>query len=255
MSRLLAPRRERAFERLYRRHVGGVYHYALAVLRDPQDAEEVTQTTFLNAYRGFRQGQRPRRAFNWLLSIAHEVCRRRSGYVCLDDAAFADENAQPTVNDIGRALARLPFDQRAALVMREVEGRTYTEIAEILALPIGAVETLIFRARQSLREELEGSLTCHEAELAVCRELDDRISRQERHLLRAHLRSCEDCIAFARGQRDQRAALRALAVGPVPETLQSFFAPSGGGFSARTAMAGLAVAEITLLVVALLPVI
>lgn len=250
MSRLQARRRERAFERLYRRHVGGVYHYALAVLRDPQDAEEVTQTAFLNAYRSFRHGDRPRPTLNWLLSIAHEVCRRRSGRACLDDAMVADEDALPTANDVCRALARLPFDQRAALVMREVEGRTYTEIAEILALTVGAVEMLIFRARRSLREELEGALTCHEAELAVCRELDDRISRRERRLLRAHLRSCDDCVAFARGQRDQRDALRALAHGPLPDALQSFFGPSRG-FPVRTAIEGVAVAEITLVMVAL----
>lgn len=250
MSRLQARRRERAFERLYRRHVGGVYHYALAVLRDPQDAEEVTQTAFLNAYRSFRHGDRPRPSLNWLLSIAHEVCRRRNGCASLDDGTFADEDEQPTANDVGRALGRLPFDQRAALVMREVEGRTYTEIAEILALTIGAVEMLIFRARRSLREELEGTLTCHEAELAVCRELDDRISRKERRLLRVHLRSCDDCVAFARGQRDQRDALRALARGPLPEALQSFFAPNRG-FPVRTAIEGVAVAEIMLVMVAL----
>ena len=250
MSRLQARRRERAFERLYRRHVAGVYHYALAVLRDPQDAAEVTQATFRNAYRTFRHGDRRRPTLNWLLSIAHGVCRLRNGRVGPDDATLTDEEAPLTTNDVSRALGRLPFDQRAALVMREVEGRTYAEIAEILSLTIAAVEMLIFRARQSLREELEGALTCHEAELAVCRELDDRISRRERRLLRTHLRSCDECSAFERGQRDQRAALRALAHGPLPEALQSFFATRRRPFSVRTAIEVVAVAEITLVVVA-----
>jgi RNA polymerase sigma factor (sigma-70 family) len=250
MSPLLA-RQERAFERIYRRHVGDVYRYALVVLRDPQDAEDVTLTTFLNAYRGFRQGRRPRPALNSLLSIAHDVCRLRGSYPRLDDSFLVEEVAEPTEIDVRRALGRLPFDQRAALVMREVEGRSYAEIAGILVLSVDAVETLIFKARQHLREELEGSLTCHEAELAVSRELDDRSSRKERRLLRAHLRSCEECAAFAGGQHAQRVALRALALVPLPKTLESFFGSRRARIGMRTAARGGAITGVTLLVAAL----
>src|SRR3982751_6346796 len=70
-------RPDRAFERLYRRHVGDVYRYALAVMRNQPDAEDVTQTTFMNAYRAFQQGQRPEKTQNWLIAIAHNVCRQR----------------------------------------------------------------------------------------------------------------------------------------------------------------------------------
>ena len=60
MTPLLAERlrADRSFERMYRKHVGDVYRYALAVLRHPADAEDVTQTTFLNAYRAFQRGER-----------------------------------------------------------------------------------------------------------------------------------------------------------------------------------------------------
>ena len=85
--------------------------------------------------------------------------------------------------------------------MREVEGRSYAEIAQILNMPIAAVETLIFRARRALREELQGALTCHDAERAISRHLDGMLGRSERRALRAHVRVCEDCAAFARGQR------------------------------------------------------
>ncbi len=79
MTPLLAqrPRSDRGFERLYKRHVGDVYRYALAVMRNPTDAEDVTQTTFLNAYRAFKSGERPKAQRNWLMGIAHEVCRHR----------------------------------------------------------------------------------------------------------------------------------------------------------------------------------
>src|ERR687883_1277874 len=79
MTPILAqkPRTDRAFERLYRKHAGDVYRYALVVLRNPQDAEDVTQTTFMNAYRAFQRGERPEQAKNWLIAIAHNVCRQR----------------------------------------------------------------------------------------------------------------------------------------------------------------------------------
>src|SRR6266571_4232364 len=215
MTPLLAQhlRADRSFERLYRRHVADVYHYALAVCRNETDAEDVTQTTFMNAYRAVKDGQQPRSPKNWLIAIAHNVCRQRfrqaasrPNEVELDDGAgaFVPDDDGPSAADLRRALGELAFNQRAALVMRELEGRTYAEIAEILDVSVSAVETLIFRARRALREQLEGSLTCHEAELALSRQLDGRLPRAEKGPLRAHLRACKECASFARSQRAQR---------------------------------------------------
>ena len=167
------PRTDRAFERLYR-HVRDVYRYALVVLPTPEDAEDVTQTTFMNAYRAFELGECPRAPKNWLIGIAHKLCQQRVLHESrLREVGYEDKleetvpnEESPTAVDIRRALGQLPFDQRAALIMREVEGRSYAEIAEILNVSGGAVETLLFRARRALREQLEGTLTCHEAERA-----------------------------------------------------------------------------------------
>jgi RNA polymerase sigma-70 factor, ECF subfamily len=245
MTPILAQRlrTDRSFERLYRRYVGDVYRYAFAVCRNAADAEDITQTTFLNAYRASQAGQQPRSPKNWLLAIAHNVMRqrfrqasRRPDEVELGDAvaaALPDEEGY-RAEDIRRALGELAFNQRAALVMRELEGRSYGEIAEILSLSVSAVETLIFRARRALREQLEGSLSCREAELAVSRQLDGRLSRSEKGALRAHLRTCSDCASFARSQRAQRAALKALATIPVPASLGSFF---GGGTAVGSTVA------------------
>jgi RNA polymerase sigma-70 factor (ECF subfamily) len=233
MTRLLAqgPRADRAFERLYRQNVREVYRYALVVLRSPEDAEDVAQTTFLNAYRAFVQGERFDSPRNRLIGIAHALCQQRARQQArLDEVeleqqveeAVPDEEG-PTGNDIQRALGHLRFDQRAALIMREVEGRSYAEIAEILKVSVAAVEALIFRARRTLRMELEGALTCHEAERAISRHLDGVLGRAERRALRGHMRECEDCAAFDQGQRSQRAALRALADVSLPPSLSSFF--------------------------------
>ena len=153
--------RDRAFEELYRQYVGDVYHYALALLRNPADAEDVTQTTFMNAYRAYRRGEEILKPQNWLIKIAHNVARsryartkRRVKEVPLEEHVeqlALPEEERPNVEGVLRALGRLPFNQRAALVMRELEGRSYAEIADTLSVSVAAVETLIFRARRSLR--------------------------------------------------------------------------------------------------------
>ena len=155
------PAVDRAFEELYRRHAREVYQYALGVLTNPTDAEDVTQTTFLNAYRAFERGERPMRPHNWLIAIAHNVCRmrwrqanHRPKEVALDEApepAAVQPQDQPNLDEVLQALARLSFNQRAALVMRELEGRSYKEIAQVLDVSVGAVEALLFRARRHLR--------------------------------------------------------------------------------------------------------
>ncbi len=153
--------RDQAFERLYQRYVADVYRYSLALLRNPTDAEDVTQTTFMNAYRAFKRGDEIQKPHNWLIKIAHNVARsrfahasRRAQEVPLDDhieQLAVPEDGRPDLDTVLRALGRLPFNQRAALVMRELEGRTYAEIADTLGVSVSAVETLIFRARKSLR--------------------------------------------------------------------------------------------------------
>ena len=178
LSLKLAPRARRqketfdaAFEGFYREHVAEVYQYALAVLGNSADAEDVTQQTFLNAYRAFQRGERPQKAHNWLIKIAHNVCRmrwrqsgRRPQEVPLERAGepAAPDDERPSLDLLLGALAKLPFNQRAAIVMREVEDRSYAEIAEVLGVSVPAVEALLFRARGNLRERrkaLAGALS------------------------------------------------------------------------------------------------
>ena len=153
--------RDQAFESLYRQYVKDVYHYALALLRNPADAEDVTQTTFLNAYRAYIKGVEVEKPQNWLIKIAHNVARtryarasRRVKEVPLEEHVeliAVPEEDRPDVQGVLEALGRLPFNQRSALVMRELEGRTYAEIADTIGVSVSAVETLIFRARRFLR--------------------------------------------------------------------------------------------------------
>jgi RNA polymerase sigma factor (sigma-70 family) len=233
-----------AFESLYRRHVHEVYRYTLAVLGNPADAEDVTQTTFLNAYRAIQAGERPRKPAHWLRAIAHNVCRQRfrqaarqpREVLALDQStrpAVPEEADGPSAGDIKRALQSLPFNQRSALVMRELEGRRQAEIATALGLSESAVEALLFRARRAMREQLESSITCGEAERAISRQLDRSLPRADRGPLRAHIRECPECASFARQARAQRGALKALGAAPLPASLISWGGgPSGAGVGA-----------------------
>ena len=244
-------RADRAFERLYRRHVHDVYRYALGVLHNEADAEDVAQTAFMNAYRAFQGGQRPGRPHNWLIKITHNVCRqrfressRRPREVELDEGsqAAAVHDADPetvTAGEIREALGYLSLNQRAALVMRELEGRSNGEIAQVLDVSVGAVETLLFRARRALREQLEGGLTCREAEATISRLSRRRLSSSERRALRSHLRECKECAVLERRQRAQRAALAGIAAVPLPASLGSFFGAGAAGTGAAAGGVGI----------------
>jgi RNA polymerase sigma-70 factor, ECF subfamily len=156
--------RDTSFERLYRRHRRDVYGAVLRDVRDPDEAEDVTQIAFMNAFRAIRRGEEPDKPRAWLVTIARNVVRRRyqalarrPQEVALDQevaADLADVNG-PTAGEIAAAIRHLPPNQRAVILLREIQGRSYAEIAEELELSLAAVETLIFRARRSLSQELQ----------------------------------------------------------------------------------------------------
>ena len=141
-----------------------VYGVCRLVLRDPVEAEDAAQQTFLSAYRGLLAGQEPRDPSAWLGTIARNECRtrmraQRTEPLTLVTAVSGDD----TQRDVGRraeiealcaALAELPQQQRDAIVLREFYGLSYAEVAGALGLSGAAVESLIFRSRKRLQEQL-----------------------------------------------------------------------------------------------------
>ena len=210
----------RALELLYREHAHDVSRYTLAMLGNRAEAEDATQATFLNAYLALRRGEHPRTPRHWLIAIARNTCRERfrHGQRRLQEVELSDDmsalaesdNEAPTIAELQRALLELPAKQRAALVMRELEGRQFAEIARSLGISTSAVATLLFRARHSLREQLDEQLSCREAVAAIAKQVEHGRQRGERSDLRAHLRRCPDCAKLARSLRARRNALRSL---------------------------------------------
>ena len=222
-------RAARTVDDLYRTHAGEVYRYAYAMLGNRADAEDVTQTTFVNALRSLERGERPRKPSNWLVTIAHNIVRQRwrqqqarPAEVELDRDVALEEPEQegPSLDDLVQALQRIPHTQREALVMRELEGRSYKEIEAILEITPSALETLLFRARRSLAEELENIVTCERAELAISKRLDGRLSRKDKRRLDEHLRECAGCARLYAGQDEAPPCLRSAVPAPAAVLVQ-----------------------------------
>ena len=160
-----------AFNVLVATHQDGVYDLCVRMLASPQAAEDATQEVFLAAYRNiqrFRGG-----VFRaWVLRIAANACtdelrrRRRRPQISLDaeDSAggafdLPDTSSSPEdwalrremVSHIQAALMRLPTDQRAAVVLCDVQGLSYEETADVLDVSLGTVKSRLSRGRARLR--------------------------------------------------------------------------------------------------------
>jgi RNA polymerase sigma factor (sigma-70 family) len=155
---------DRLFETFYCRYEGDVYRLARQLVGGREDAEDVTQIAFLNAYRALARGAPPRKPRPWLLAIARNVCSRRfrtqqnrPREVELDPEAVEARAGSDgaTVAELRAAMERLSFEQRSALGLREFKALSYADIAAALGLSVSAVEALLFRARRALRHELE----------------------------------------------------------------------------------------------------
>src|SRR5688572_7394908 len=160
-----------AFGALVNRHQHRLVNFVRLMTSSAQDrdaAEDVAQEAFLRAYRALGQFRGQSTFRTWLYQIATNVARTHSAKRRDRNEAQEPESPQgrerPSEENIERrviahdqlrrALQELPDDWREALVLRDIEGLEYKEIAEMLKIPMGTVESRIFRGRQRLKAAL-----------------------------------------------------------------------------------------------------
>jgi RNA polymerase sigma-70 factor, ECF subfamily len=147
-----------AFEALVRRHQAAVFRVALRMLGSRPDAQDAAQETFVRAWRGLPRFRHQSAVSTWLYRIVTRRCldliaaRRATTDLHeleleagTDPAEAAEQREQ--LRAVTRAIAGLPGEQRAALVLREFEGLSYQEVADVLSTSLPAVKGRIHRAR------------------------------------------------------------------------------------------------------------
>ena len=160
VSRAQAGRLD-AFEELVRRHRLGAYRVALRMLGDESDAEDATQDAFVQAWRNLDRFRADAAFSTRMYRIVTNRClnmlraRRRTEPLPEDREAPASRpdriaEGRWQVEQLQRAIGRLTPEQRAPLVLRELQGCSYEEIAEVLGLSISAVKSRLHRARLEL---------------------------------------------------------------------------------------------------------
>jgi RNA polymerase sigma-70 factor, ECF subfamily len=165
-------RLDRDFTELYRAHLRDVYSYAYYRIGNHHDAEDLTEQTFLQAYRHFDRAQREsngRPLRPWLIRIAHNLAanyyrdRSRRPMTQLEDAAVLTAphdtemvvEGREQVRHVLEGVAHLPDDRREALIMRFALGMDNREIAAALDRSEGATKVLIHRAIKQLEQRLQ----------------------------------------------------------------------------------------------------
>jgi RNA polymerase sigma factor (sigma-70 family) len=214
-TRSSIDRDDGAFALLYERHRASVLAVCMGVLGSRQDAEDASQETFAALAVALRADP-PRDVRAWLTRVARnaaiDLIRQRrpteSADEELSDRATSSDRTSAELQSALEGIRELPEAQRTALLMRELAGHSYREIASLLEIEEPAVRGLIARARIGLRDHREASeMPCAAAREAIAAEPD---RRPRDRAVRRHVRSCSACQAYMQGLRDDARVLRGL---------------------------------------------
>ena len=243
---------DEAFNTLHDRYRQRLFAYVRQMLstQSRQDAEDVLQDVFVRAFGALRADDRAVNVRAWLYRVAHNRCidhlrrpipapsdvfemSRTPLHDPLEDAQRR-EDLRRLVTDVGR----LPEQQRSALLMREIDGMSYADLATALDVTVPAVKSLLVRARLGLVEAAEARST----DCAVIRE--DLVAAYDRGVkasgrARRHMKECPGCREYRSALRGVRSSFAALSPGAGAAALTAkLFGLGGGGAAAGGAAAG-----------------
>lgn len=239
-----------ALERLLDRHQAAVYRFGVKMCREEEDAKDILQETLLAAARGLPDFRGASSVSTWLYSIARSFCikkRRTSKFAPQRiESLEAQAEAAEEVPDAGRgpeadaagrqiqlvlddAIAALDPMYREVLVLRDVEGLSATEVAEVMDLTVEAVKSRLHRARVAVRERVAPHLSpapeagaepaagCRDVVELFSRRLEDEVDPAACAELEAHLERCPACRGRCESLRSTLTLCRRAGAEPVPQ--------------------------------------
>ncbi|MDX6690111.1 MAG: hypothetical protein QOG15_1568 [Solirubrobacteraceae bacterium] len=215
-----------AFGVIHDRYRQRLFAYARQMLGGSrQDAEDALQDVFLRAYSSLRSNDRPLSLRAWLYRVAHNRCidhLRKPIPPAIDlfetsrkplHDPIAESERREDLRQLIVDVRRLPDQQRSALLMREIDGLSYAELAEALGVTLQAVKSLLVRARIGLVEAIEARDTaCDEIRLDLAAAFDRGVRASGR--TRKHLRDCKGCTEYRAALRGVNKKLAALMPSP-----------------------------------------
>jgi RNA polymerase sigma-70 factor (ECF subfamily) len=246
---------DEALERLLERHQARVYRFGMKMCRDPEDAKDVLQDTLLAMARGVRDFRGASSVSTWLYTVARSFCikrHRKSQFAptvehsletesAREPAAFTDTALRPDeafgAKQIEQALERavggLEPGYREVLMLRDMEGLSAPEVAEVLGLSVQAVKSRLHRARLAVRgrvapllgipnttAEPEGA--CPDVLNLLSRHLEGEVSAARCAELERHLEACSRCRGICDSLKQTLALCRtAGATDEVPAAVQA----------------------------------
>ncbi len=155
----------RAFEPLVARYEKVIYNVALRMVSDAQEAEDITQTTFVKAYENLRSFNPKYKFFSWIYRIAvneslNALSQRKNHERLSEEIAAEDQSPEESLRmrevqvNVQKCLMRLKLEYRVVIVLNYFEDLTYNEISYVLDIPEKTVKSRLFTARQLLKEML-----------------------------------------------------------------------------------------------------
>jgi RNA polymerase sigma factor (sigma-70 family) len=245
-----------AFETIVDRYQGRLLGFCRQMLGSTEDAEDVLQEVFVNAYRAMLGDDREINLRPWLYRIARNRClnhlrkptadaQESMDMVPMVDAASTAEKVhnREEFRQLLADVSKLPETQRSALLLREMDAMSYEEIAQAMDTSVPSVKSLLVRARISLAEASQARLlTCGEVRLELAEAAEGL--RKVSGPVRRHVRDCDECSDFRSQVRSNDKVLAALFPAGGLLALKSFIAGklglggASGGAGAGAAGAG-----------------
>jgi RNA polymerase sigma-70 factor (ECF subfamily) len=239
-----------ALEQLIAGHQPQLWRYARRMCGNVADAEDVLQDALLAAVRGFAQYRGEAAPRTWLFSILRHACFRARRQRSTADARSADASDELAALDAGgpeqrassrqlaaavvRAIAELEPAQREALVLRDIEGLSASEVAELTGSSVEAVKSRLHRARRNVQQRAAeiaeprlseplpapGASTCPDILQLYSEQLEGDVSPDVCERIQEHVDRCPACQASCDSLKRTLALCRAVPLGPVPERIQ-----------------------------------